>query len=586
MMRKENGKTKEKMKIKRVFLLGAIAAMGIVNILIYWNVHLYYRAKEKTEDPEEKIRILKSANLFYPADDNVFYEMGKSYFDLGMENLDDKTIGQDYLQKSIQHFTRSLKINPASYFCHFNLAQSLLYLSYVSSDFEGDPYEEYKKAALLAGHNSQVYFEVGKIFLSLWPKLTEKDRDFTEQTLKRILERKDPQMSQAVMHIWEMNVRDYRVMEEMLPEDAPIYRMYAQFLGEKSLSRDERQRYLAKAELLEFERAKDEYVSGEGEFQYYRIKEAFRNFLSSLRELEKINLYQNLMGQGWINEKEFFELKKSVYLNMAKCLLEEGRDFDQAEGYLRSYLAMEDEVAAVGELESFLRRRGYVNEGFGSSFDDLGRLSFQIILSFKQNRYRDIMKVGRLLEQSFVLVPEEKKDEYVKVLQLVGDSFQKVDYLYDAGDFYRKALEIDPNNLGTLLRIRQNYERLNDEEKIRGVDEQIEGLLTPRKKDLKEQEIKRGKRAAYTLVLDGSEIILDLSINWDKEISPVPLIAVFVNGRVLWEEYLSPDEGKGQDENFVISLPLKSKAGKNDLVVVPLNRSVELVRLAYRRVNS
>ncbi len=574
------------MKIQRVFLLGVIAAMGIVNILIYWNVHLYYRAKEKTEDPEKKIRILKSANLIYPVNDNVFYEIGKSYFDLGMENLDDKTIGQDYLQKSVQNFTRSLKIHPASYFCHFNLAQSLLYLSYVSSDFEGDPYEEYKKAALLAGHNSQIYFEVGKIFLSLWPKLTEKDRDFTQQTLKRILERKDPQMSQAVMHIWEMNVRDYKVMEEMLPEDAPIYRMYAQFLGEKSLSRDERQRYLAKAELLEFERAKDEYLSGEGEFQYYRIKEAFRNFLSSLRELEKINLYQNLTGQGWINEKEFFELKKSVYLNMAKCLLEEGRDFDQSEGYLRSYLAMEDKVAAVGELESFLRLRGYVNEGIWSSFDDLGRLSFQILLSFKQNRYRDIMKVGRLFEKSFVLVPEDKKDEYVKVLQLVGDSFQKVDYLYDAGDFYRKALEIDPYNLGTLLRIRQNHERLNDEKKIRGVDEQIEGLLTPRKKDLKEPEIKRGKRAAYTMVLDGSEIILDLSINWEKEINPAPLIAVFFNGRVLWDEYLRQEEGKGQDENFVLSLPLKSKAGENDLVVVPLNRSVELIRLAYRRVNS
>jgi len=574
------------MKFKRLLLLVAIAAIGVVNILMYWNVHLCYRAKENTEDPEKKIRILKSANLFYPSNDNVFYEMGKSYFDLGMENLDDKIISQTYLQQSIQHFTRSLKINPASYFCHFNLAQSLLYMSYISPDFEDNPYEEYKKAALLAGHNSQIYYEVGKIFLSLWQKLTEEDRDFTQETLKKILERKDQQMNQAVMHIWEMNVSDYRVMEKMLPEDASIYRMYAQFLGEKSLSRDERQRYLAKAELLEYERAKDEYVSGEGEFQYYRLKEASRNFLSSLRRLERINLYQNLVGQEWINVEEFFELKKSVYLNLAKCTLEEGKDFNQAEGYLRSYLAVEDEVAAVGELESYLRLRGYMKEGFGTSFDDLGRLFFQILLSFKQNRYRDIMKVGRLLEQSFVVVPEEKKDEYVRVLQLVGDSFQKVDYIYDAGDFYRKALEIDPDNLETLLRIRKNYERLNEEGKIREIDEQIERLLTPRKMDLKELEIKRGKRTAYTLVLDGSEIILDLSINWEKEISPSPLIAVFVNGRVLWEEYLRPDEGKGQDENFVLSLPLKSKAGENDLVVVPLNRSVELIRLAYRRVNS
>jgi len=573
------------MKLKRVFLLGAIAVIGVASILMYWNVHLCYRAKEKTENPEKKINILKSANLFYPANDNVFFEMGKSFFDLGMENLDDKTISQDYLQKSVQHFTRSLKINPASYFCHFNLAQSLLYLSYVNSGFEGDPYEEYKKAALLAGHNSQIYFEVGKIFLSLWPKLTEEDRDFAQETLKKILERKDPQMNQAVMHIWEMNVSDYRVMEEMLPEDASIYRMYAQFLGEKSLSKDERQRYLAKAELLEFERAKDEYLSGEGEFQYYRLKEASRSFLSSLRRLERINFYQNLVNQEWINVEEFLELKKSVYLNLAKCTLEEGKDFKQAEGYLRSYLAAEEEVAAVGELESFLRLRGYVKEGFGASFDDLGRLYFQILLSFKQNRYRDIMKVGRLLEQSFVVVPEDKKDEYVKVLQLVGDSYQKVDYIYDAGESFRTALEIDPGNLRTLLRIRQNYERLNEEEKIWEIDEQIERLLTPRKMDLKELEIKRGKRTAYTLVLDGSELFLDLNFRVGEGRGVQPLISVFFNGRIIWEDYLSLEEGIGQEANAILSLPVKSIVGENSLVVIPLNRSVELIRLALRRVS-
>jgi len=342
------------MKIKSVLLLLAIAAVAAVNVFIYWNVHLCYRAEEKIEALDRKVKVLKSANLFFPSNDKVYYELGKSYFDLAMENLQDETLGKTYLQKSIQYFNRSLKINPASYFGHFNLAQSLLYMSYVLPGFEGNPYEEYKKAALLAGHNSQIYYEVGKIFLSLWPKLVEEDRDFTRETLKKILERKDPQKVQAIMHIWEMNVSDYQVMEEMLPEDASIYRMYAQFLGEKSLSSEERQRYLAKAEWLEFERAREEYISGEGEFQYYRLKDASRSFLSSLRRLERINFYQNLISQEWINAEEFLELKKSVYLNLAKCILEEGKDFKQAEGYLRSYLAVEEEVAAVGALESFL----------------------------------------------------------------------------------------------------------------------------------------------------------------------------------------------------------------------------------------
>ncbi len=585
-MHKEDSK-KKKMKFKRVLLLVAIAAIGAVNVLIYWNMHLYSRAEEKIEALDKKIKILKRANLFYSSNDRVYYELGKSYFDLGLQNLQDETLGKTYLQKSIQHFNRSLKINPSSYFGHFNLAQSLLYMSYLSPDLEDNPYEEYKKAALLAGHNSQIYYEVGKIFLSLWPKLGEEDRDFAQEILKKILERKDSQKAQAIMHIWEMNVSDYRVMEEMLPEDVSIYRMYAQFLGEKSLSSRERQRYLAKAEQLEFERAKEEYISGEREFQYYRLREASQNFLSSLRRLERINFYQNLVGQEWINVEEFLELKKSVYLNLAKCYLEEEQDVKRAKNYLLSYLTLEDEVAAVGELESFLRSRGHIKEGFGERFDDLGNLFFQALLYFKQNRYRDIMKLGRLLEQSFIVVPEGKKEEYLKVLQIVGDSYQKVDYIYDAGDFYRKALEIDSDNVEILLRIRQNYERLNDEEKIQEIEEKMESLLSPRRIELKKQDLRKGQRSSHRMILDGSEIILELSLNWgEKETSPAPLIAVFFNGRVVWEEYIRLDGGKGQEAEVVLSLPVKSKIGENNLLVIPLNRDIELYRIVYRSVNS
>ena len=573
-------------KYKRLFFLVAIAAVGIVNIFVYWNVHLCYLTKERIDDPEKKIRILKSANLFYPSNDSIFYELGKSYFDLGMMNLQDKAQSREYFQKSIQHFSRSLKINPASYFCHFNLAQSLLYMSYLSPAFEGNSYEEYKKAALLAGHNSQIYYEVGKIFLSLWSKLTEEDRNFTRETLKKILEKKDQQMINAVMHIWEMNVSDYRVMEEILPEDASIYKMYAKFIGEKSLSSDERQRFLAKAELLEFERAKIENSSGESQFQYYSLKKASQSFVSSLKRLEGINFYQNLAGQELINTEDFLELKKSVYLNIVKCYLEEGRDFTQAEYYLLSYLALEDEVAAVGELESFLKLRGYIKDKFGASFNDLGRFFLQTLLYFKQNRYRDIMEVGRLLEQSFVVVPEEKKEEYVKVLQLVGDSYQKVDYIYDAGEFFRKALEVDSDNLRTLLRVRQNYERLNEDEKIREIDEKKERLLTPRMIEMNKPEIKKGKESAYVLTLDGSEIILDLYFKKSEENSVKPLISVCFNDRVVWEDYLKLDERMGQEHYAIVSLPVMSLVGKNNLVVIPVNRSTELLKIAYRGMDS
>jgi hypothetical protein len=374
------------------------------------------------------------------------------------------------------------------------------------------------------------------------------------------------------MQTWEMNIKDYDVMEKILPEDPQIYRLYAKFLGEKSLSVEERQRVLANAEFLEFERAKSEHDSGENEFLYYRAKEVFNHLKSCLNILEKIKFYQNLTQQNHIDHSEFSELRKSAFLNLAKCRLEQGGELKEVEGYLRKYLALEDKVVAVSKLESFLRDRGLIGEKLDESFCNLERLSFQLFLYFKQNRYRDIVRIGRLLQQSLVVVPKGKREVYVKVLQLVGDSYHKVDFIYDADEFYQKALEVDLENLETLLRICRNYERLNDDEKIREIKERIDTLMSPSERVFKNLTIDKGRSFSNTLALDGRKIILDLHFkNSSKRITP--LITVFFNGRVVWEDYL-------KDE--VLSLPLESRVGKNSLEIVAVNRAVSFVKLAYR----
>ena len=557
--------------IKKIALILALVVVGIVNILIYWNQHLYYQA-ERIEENEKKIEILERANQFYPSNDLVFYELGKSYFDLGIRSLSDETKSSAYLQESIKNFKRSVRINPASQFSHFNLGQSLLYMSFFSPSLDVNCYDEYKKAAILVHHNSQIFYDVGKIFLSRWGELSEENREFTLAILRKLVGKKNREELRTIMQTWEMNIKDYDVMEKILPEDPQIYRMYAKFLGEKSLSVEERQRVLANAEFLEFERAKSEHDSGENEFMYYQMKEASNQFKSCLNILEKIKFYQNITQQNHIDHSEFSELRKSAFLNLAKCRLEQGGELKEVEGYLRKYLALEDKVVAVGVLESILMDRDLIGEKLDESFGDLERLSFQLFLYFKQNRYRDILRIGRLLQQSLVVVPEGKREEYVRILRLVGDSYQKVDFIYDAGEFYQKALEVDPENLETLLRIRQNYERLNDDEKIQEIKERIDALISPAERVFKNLTINKGRSFWHTLALDGRKIILDLHFK-DSSERITPLITVFFNGRFVWEDYL-----KGE----VLSLPLESRVGKNSLEIVAVNRAVSLVNLEYK----
>ena len=583
------------MNLKRILPLIAIAVIAIIDISIYWNVHLYYRAEGNKEDIDKKIKILERANQIYPSNGLVFYELGKGYFDLGIQNLHDRVLSESYLRKSIESYSRSININPASYFSHFNFAQSLLYMSFFYPSYDISYYDEYRKAALLAGHNHQIFYEVGKIYLSIWPEISEKDKDFTFDILRKIASGKEREKLQNLMQIWDLNVKDYAVMEKILPEDAVVYRFYARFLGEKSLSLEKRQEMLARAEFMEFERAKKEYHAGENDFLYFRLKEALTHFKSSVNALDRINFYQSLVQQTLIGSSEFIELRKSTVLNLAKCQIEMGRMLEEVEADLRLYLKLEDEVAEIGKLELYLRSRELIEGKLETSLDDLKRLSFHILLSFKQNRYRDIMRVGNILRESFLVVPEAQKNAFVNILLLIGDSYQKVDYIYDALEFYEKALEIESDNLKTLLRIRQNHERMNEEEKIRETDKKIEKLMAPRVRMFKNLFINKGQKYPQALNLDGREIILTLHFKGGRERDIIPLICVFFNGKVVWESYLKSEGGfegekvEAEEEiessgeaDKIVSLSLKSNIGKNMLIVMPVDRPVNLLKITYR----
>ncbi len=329
----------------------------------------------------------------------------------------------------------------------------------------------------------------------------------------------------------------------------------------------------------------------------FQTKEAFGRFRTSLELLRGIRFYQTLAAQNLISYVDFTELLKSTLLNLAKCRVEERVGLSEVEDYLRQYLTLEERPARITELETYLRDRGVLPARFERSFEDLDRLAFELLLFFKQNRYREIVNFGRELETSFIVVPEAKKRDYVRILQLVGDSFQKVDFLYDAGDLYEKALAIDPANLETLVRMRQNYDRLNDERKKAEVSRAIEKIMTSKDIDFRNKVINKGATFPLTMVLDGQKIALNLYFGRDEkgvkggwrgerrekgerdekgEGADAPLVAVFFNGRVVWEDMVDGSR---------VSLSLETKPGENRLEILPVSRSVSLDRMTYRISN-
>lgn len=557
--------------LKKFPLILILCFVGVVEILIYRNIHLYYQA-EKVDEAEKKIEILEESIDFYPYNDLIFYGLGKACLDLAVNNLEIKERSIKYFQKSINYFERSLRANPASHDSHFNMAQSLLYLSYYFPGLYADSQLEFKRAVDLAGENSQIFYEVAKIFLSRWTKLLDEEKEFTYEILIALMKKKNTERIHSLFHIWEMNIRDYNMMRRILPEDPQILRIYAEFLGEKSLSLEERQNSLAKAEYYDYRRAKEEYSQGESEFYSFRFIKALNHFNSCLYKLKKIYFYQNLTNLRLIDFTEFSEMQKLISLGLAKCLIEQGKNLDEVGDYLQAYLSSEAEASSLEQIESYLKNKGLIRENWKDSFNDLNRLYFELLLKYSQDKYDEIMRLGRSLVQSFVIVPEGEKEIYVRVLNLMGDSYRERNHFYEALDFYNRSLEINASDLETLVKIRLIFEKLDSQEKIKEINEKIEKLLSSKEKEFNHFTLQKGKNFHHNLILDGKKATLIFTFG-DIEKERSPLISVFFNGHIIWENYL-------QEE--ILSLPVETKVGVNRLKVMTINRNVILDTLKWK----
>jgi hypothetical protein len=559
------------MNAKKILLSVTLVVYGFVCVLLYMNSHWYSVAVSK-EDEQEKIQILNRANRCFAFNDTVFYELGKSHLELGIRSLTDRAKSEENLQKSISSLIKSIQLNPASQFSHYLLGRAIIYMNTFSSSFNIDPFSEYKKAALLVDRNTQIFFEVGKTYLSSWHDLSAEDKEFSLELLKDIMDGSDPQKIQNIMHVWEMSVEDYDIVERILPDDPRIIRLIADFLGERSLSLEKRHELLAKAEFIEFERAKLNFQLGENDFFYYRLDAAAERFSACIRILDRIKFYQHLSDQMLFDDIEYVQLKKNCYMNLIKCKLESGQGLGEIEKLLNDYLILEDRVADVARFESYLVDRGYISGALGERFDDLSHLYIQLAISFKQSRYVEIMRVGRLFRQSLVVVPEAERERLVAILQIFGDAFQRADYNYDAEQYYKTAIENDPQNLLALLKLRSNYERLNDSQEVTQLTQTIESLLSPKNIELKRDIITKGRRPSCNLLLDGRRIVVEIALK--DELSGIsPILGVFMNGRIVWEDYV---------EEKVLSLPLETKIGENIIQIYAVNKDITIDVFQYR----
>ncbi len=556
---------------KKILPIAGLAILVLLQAAVAWNARLYWRAKDVATGPDTKARLFGRANAVFPWNAAVHFELGKLDFGQAAEALGAPAERDALFRRSVGSYLRSLRLDPSSPAAHFELAQALLYMSYLGLPEPVGHFDEYRRAAELTGHNSQIHYDVGKVLLGRWETLAPGERDFTVGILKRSLAGKGEDRLLDLLETWSLSAPDLSIIDAILPDDAGSLRTFARFLGERGLDLEARRSALARAEALEVLRAKSEFDRGRREAENFRTAESTEHCAAALQALGSIKFYQNISGPKLFDPKSYADILKAVRRLLAMNRIEETRSLADQDGSIAAYLALEDDFTALGEFETFIKERGLLDEEEpGSPFRDLQTLAFRMDLDFALNRYRDIARVGGLLTASSLVIAPSGRPSYVRILRLIGESNLKLDNVYEAERFYRMAIDDAPDDLDVLLGLERCYGRLNDEANAALVRRDIGRLTSPAEIDLGGRLVRRGETFAVELVTAGGARTMRL------DFAPVPpggrpLVSIYLDGRVVWEK--NGDTGLAE---FAASL----KPGRSTMEITPVNGDIILVRLS------
>ncbi|HSQ79155.1 MAG TPA: hypothetical protein VLN41_01040 [Candidatus Bathyarchaeia archaeon] len=554
----------------KVLSLAALAALVVLQAAFAWNARLCWLAQAKAKTPDEKIRLLERAEAVFPWNGAVPFGLGQAYFAQGAEAMGDPAKRDDLFRKSIASYLRSLRLDPGSADAHFEFGQALLYAGYAGLPTPLAYFTEYKRAAALTGHKSQIRYDAGKVLFDHWDSLSPEERDFAAGLLKSTMAADTQGRVPDMLETWYLAGHDRGLIERILHEDAAALTAYARFLGEHGLSLEDRQAALARAEALEVARAKSEIEESRRAAELDMPAESAHRSAVAIRALGSVKLYQALTGRELFDPREFKALLASARRLRAQSWIEETGSLDDPEGILAAYLEVEDDPAALAGFETFLRDNHLLDISYADTpFKSLKTLAFRMGLAYKLGHYADVTGVEALLASSSTVLAPSGRPNYVRILGLIGEVNLKLNNAIEAKAFFEKALEVGGPSLDILVGLERCYESLDDRAKAAETRQAVERLTTPKELVLGGQTVSKGQTVRFDLVMTGGPKAFRLEFG-PSEAGEIPLVSVFLDGRVVWEKY--GDTGFAEFTGTV-------KQGEARLEIAAVNAPVVLARL-------
>lgn len=515
------------MKTSWLFFFFVLAAVIFFQVRFLSDVYL---AVGDSFGTGKKIEFYKLSHMIFPFHHSAAYKYGYVLLESGYENKNNATI-----QESIKWFKKATSRNPFHYYSHYYLGKSYLFYNYPHSQYFNDALSQLKKAAIIRGGNQAIALDTCKILLSMWPLLSDEDKQFCHNLLSQSMTRFLWEDFAGIVEPWWLYSKDKNFMEQLLEKNPVFFYKVAGKLTHLEAPLSLRWEFLAEYEKFLLEKVNRQYQS-----LSFQKKNELAALLPLLEELKTIKAYYKLARDETFNEEKYRELKNKLLHQVIDALFEafsnkknKRMQYErEMNRYIIEYIKGDLPREQVLKFKEYLKKKDFFKP------NDFTSLYLNYLPEFKLGNFGGIISDIERLKNSITYINEEKQDDYIQLLFLLADSFEASNFLSMAEKTLKEIIGMQPDNIDacfSLLRIRRVFG--NDSNYKGKIKENIDSIKNSRKFELNPLNIDTEiKKPVYLLYNNSIEITFDNGLK--KQIKK-RLLQVFVDGRIKYENYIS-----------------------------------------------
>jgi len=480
----------------------------------------------ENQDRAIKTRCLKASYWFFPLDYFSAYKYAFGWLEQGFNKKDNKM-----LEKSIHWFKKSIRQNPFFHLSHHHLGKAYLFHDYPHSEFFAEGVKEIKRAVEIYQNNKIMVRDTAEILLSMWPLLSEADKELSRVLLLKYMSRFSWEEFEPLVELWWLYSREISFMETLLEKNpgflSPVARLLIQLEGPLNL----RWTFLAGYETHMLNRVIRKYRHGPSGNEFPLEFE-----LSLLDELREIKGYDNFTNNKKFNQERFQKHKILLINKRIQNLIYQYPENmtlaikDEIGRLITEYIEVEPELKDLLELENFLNRKGFFKA------NDFGSLYLKFRIKFSQSGFSDMIDEIETLRRAISFVKDNHRSDYVNILLLLSDAYESSKLLTVADTTLRDILKISPDNPDAWLRLVHIQQVLGDDDlKKQGMfREQVDRL-----KQSRFLSVDKPKEVFFVFLIDKKEIEISVDPGLINQLRDKKIIQVFIDGRIRYEEYIS-----------------------------------------------